>query len=96
MNGAVTKFNGDSETNNLNAKEEIVDFSGKGLKLDTEADGLFWFYVCFINGIKVIFIGIFQQPNLLLMQFRLQKVWRVSSLKETLLVLKPPRLLPKH
>ncbi|EFX86541.1 hypothetical protein DAPPUDRAFT_307848 [Daphnia pulex] len=38
MNGAVTKFNGDSETNNLNAKEEIVDFSGKGLKLDTEAD----------------------------------------------------------
>jgi hypothetical protein len=41
MNGAVTKFNGDSETNNLNAKEEIVDFSGKGLKLDTEADGLF-------------------------------------------------------
>lgn len=38
MNGSMTKINGDSEINSLPAKEEIVDFSGKGLKLDTEAD----------------------------------------------------------
>ena len=41
MNGSMTKINGDSEINCLPEKEEIVDFSGKGLKLDTETDGLF-------------------------------------------------------
>lgn len=41
MNGSVDKSNDGSGINGLHVKEELVDFSGKGLKLDTEADG--WF-----------------------------------------------------
>ena len=46
MNGTVDKSVEGSGTNGIHLKEELVDFSGKGLKLDTEADGLFLFYRC--------------------------------------------------
>lgn len=38
MNGTMDKLNQGFETNEL--PEEIVDFSGQGLKLDDEAAGL--------------------------------------------------------
>ena len=44
MNGSVDKSAEGSGTNGVHVKEELVDFSGKGLKLDTEADGLFIFH----------------------------------------------------
>ena len=49
MNGAVATLNGGSQTTNPNfTKEELVDFSGKGLKLDTEADGNYFISSRFI------------------------------------------------
>lgn len=71
MNGTAENLNGGTHQ-----KEEIVDFSGKGLKLNTEADGMFHTVVLLIityDKLLLILPIIYQQHNPLLMQLRLPK-----------------------